>query len=458
MRIVKLVAENVKRLHAISITPEGTLVTIAGKNGAGKSSVLDSIAYAMGGEKLVPSEPIRNGEAEAKIVVDLGDLIVTRRFVRDKVHEPQCASKQPVAEDKNVIRTCDCTPSWSETRSTLTVTNKDGARYPSPQAVLDKLLGKLTFDALEFARADVKTQDTILRKLVNVDVTLLEQQRRAAYDQRAMVKKSYAIKEAQIMALPQHADAPTAELPLDDILTEMKAADEHLKLAEEAERDVTKAQQTEQQIKAERLQRESTIADLEARLAKEKDLWHATCEKLTLARQELGAKHANATSARAMVPNAEVLRSKMKDAETTNAKVRANAKRAEVMAEAEALLREIDTLHQAVITAEEQKKSMLASAKFPVAGLGLSDDGVTFNALPFTQAGSAEQVRVSVAIGIALNPTLKVLLIRNGNLLDCDSLKAVAAQAEAADMQVWMEYVSDSKDGVAVMMVDGEVA
>lgn len=463
MKIVKLVAENVKRLHAISITPEGTLVTIAGKNGAGKSSVLDSIAYAMGGEKLVPSEPIRNGEAEAKIVVDLGDLIVTRRFVRDKVHMPSCAwltsnGHTKLEDGAPVKMPCDCTPSWSETRSTLSVTNKDGARYPSPQAVLDKLLGKLTFDALEFARADVKTQDAILRKLVNVDVTLLEGQRRQAFDQRAMVKKSYAIKEAQIMALPQHADAPTAEVSLQAISDELKRADELRTLADEAEKSAGYVQSALGNASHARETTRAAILDIEKRLTELKRMQleqENTRQKLEA---ELNAATDSAKHARGAVPDVAVLRDKLTAAEQTNAKVRANAKRAEVMAEAEALLREIETLHQAVITAEEAKKSMLASAKFPVAGLGLSDDGVTFNALPFTQAGSAEQVRVSVAIGIALNPTLKVLLIRNGNLLDGDSLKAVAAQAEAADVQVWMEYVSDSKDGVAVMMVDGEVA
>jgi len=64
---------------------------------------------------------------------------------------------------------------------------------------------------------------------------------------------------------------------------------------------------------------------------------------------------------------------------------------------------------------------------------------------------------VSVAIGVALNPQLKVLLIRNGNMLDKASLASVAEQAEAAGMQVWVEMVAEDKDGMTVMMVDGEV-
>ena len=83
---------------------------------------------------------------------------------------------------------------------------------------------------------------------------------------------------------------------------------------------------------------------------------------------------------------------------------------------------------------------------------------MTFGSLPFSQASSSEQLRVSVAIGLALNPKLKVLLIRSGNLLDDDSLKAVAAQAEAAEAQVWVEWVTANAEGVSVMIEDGRVA
>ena len=77
-RIVRLKAENVKRLKAVEITPEGEIVVIGGKNGAGKTSVLDSICYALGGKSVQPVKPVRNGEKKAVIVCEMDDLIVTR--------------------------------------------------------------------------------------------------------------------------------------------------------------------------------------------------------------------------------------------------------------------------------------------------------------------------------------------------------------------------------------------
>ena len=80
MRIVQFHAENFKRLGLVEITPEGNLVTIGGKNGQGKSSVLDAIFVALKGRAVAPPKPIRAGEERCVIQLDLGDLVVTRTF------------------------------------------------------------------------------------------------------------------------------------------------------------------------------------------------------------------------------------------------------------------------------------------------------------------------------------------------------------------------------------------
>ena len=83
-KIVQLNVENVKRIEAVEITPDGELVVIGGKHGNGKSSVLDSIMYALGGEKALPPVPLRNGTSKGHITINLGDLVVTRKFTRKK--------------------------------------------------------------------------------------------------------------------------------------------------------------------------------------------------------------------------------------------------------------------------------------------------------------------------------------------------------------------------------------
>ena len=160
MRIVELYAENVKRLRAVSITPDPTVQVIGGRNAQGKSSVLDAIWLALGGGQAsrAITRPVRDGEDHATVALDLGDLRVTR--------------------------------SWSAAgKSTLRVEAADGARYSSPQAILDRLVGSLSFDPLAFTRLPARQQREALLDLVDLDVDLdeLEAQRAALYAERTQV-------------------------------------------------------------------------------------------------------------------------------------------------------------------------------------------------------------------------------------------------------------------------------
>lgn len=451
MKIVKLQSENIKRLHAVEITPEGTMVVVGGKNGAGKTSVLDSIAYAIGGEKLVPSQPIRNGETDAKVVADLGDLIVTRKF-----HRARGACTCEVQQAEAHAASCG-TKTLGPTTSTLIVTNKDGARYPSPQALLDKLVGKLTFDPLAFSREPAAKQNEILRRLVNVDFTLLDQQRKEAATQRAMLKKTHDIRAAQLLTLPVHKDAPPEESSLEDESLALVDAEELRSAADGADRDAEKAAATVRRIADHGAKLRDEIEKLERQLALLVDEKVHNDANYNDALRDVNAKRAAATAARELVPDFEALRQRLLDVNTMNGKVQANKKHADASAEVSRIEEQIKGHTATIEHVDQTKANALASVKFPVPGLGLSDDGVTFDGLPLEEVAASVQLRTSIAIGIALNPDLKILLIRNGNLLDNDSLKAVAEQAEDAGVQCWCEYVTDSDEGVSVFIEDGSI-
>lgn len=453
MKIVRLQSQNVMRLVAVDVTPSGDLVIVGGKNGAGKSSVLNSIAVALGGLALAPAEPIRAGESEAKVVVDLGELKVTRRFVRSKVYD--CTRDGSGEHQHSEL----CHFTWSDVSSTLSVTNAEGtAKYASPQKMLDDLLGKLTFDPLAFAQDDAKRQAETLRQLVGLDTRAIDDRRRAAAANRARLKREVEAKMAVVAAMPWHDGAPEAEVPMQAISDEMLAYERARQLAADADREHLKAKDTVT-VAGDRVGRLESILDEQRRqLAKtEEELAEAKVTRDDALKNE-DARRITAESAALVVPDPAAIRAKLTAAEATNAKVRANAARRKAEAEGDALLREHEAEQQAVARCDEERAAAIAAARFPVEGLGLSDDGVTFGGLPFSQASTSEQLRVSVAVGLALNPKIKVLLIRNGNSLDEDSLKQVAAQAEAAEAQVWVEWVTKSADGVSVMIEDGRVA
>lgn len=455
MKIIRLKSENVMRLVAVDVTPQGNLIVVGGKNDAGKSSVLNSIAMALGGKAMCPAEPLRSGETEGKISVDLGDVQVMRRFSRNRINTRALGESDDDYAKKPKV--------YDETRSTLVVTNKDGAQYPSPQAMLDKLLGKLTFDPLAFAREGEtvegqRHQAETLRRLVGLDVASLDERCKVAFVERAMLKKSHEIKAAQLLALPTHADAPSAEVSIESITQEVAKAEECRKLAEDAKREVEGAQHRIDIYGIEEKVVTLSIEQIEEQLRMKREKLSMIQDKRADAERELEAKKVTADAACAVVPDAAVLRDKLVATELANRKVQANRLHAGFVAEVESFKRSIEVKHEEILKIEEEKKALTASVKFPIDGLGLSDDGVTFMGLPFSQASSSQQLRTSVAIGMALNPLLKVLLVRNGNMLDDDSLQAVAEQAEQADCQVWCEYVTADPKGVQVFIEDGHVA
>jgi hypothetical protein len=117
----------------------------------------------------------------------------------------------------------------------------------------------------------------------------------------------------------------------------------------------------------------------------------------------------------------------------------------------------IEKLDAAVAAHRAKVTDLIAKADYPVPGLGFADDEVTFNGLAFMQASNAEQIKVSIAMGMALNPKLRVMRIKDGSLLDADSMNVVEAMANEHDFQVFVEIV-DVTGKFGVYLVDGEIA
>ena len=401
MKIIQLTASNVKRLKAVEITPDGTLQIVGGRNAQGKSSVLDAIWLALGGGKAGKETtlPIRDGESKASVTLDLGDLVVTR--------------------------------SWTQKGTTLKVTSKDGAVYGSPQKMLDELVGRLSFDPLEFTRLSASEQRDALLDLVDldVDVDALDAERAEVFAQRTEVgRQGKAIGDVQV-----DESLPTEETSAQEIISKIREAEDHNREVESYREQHSTAERRCDEIAAQ-------IRELQDRLQRmEED-------------RDAAHKYLLANSLHDTSP----LESQLATVEETNAQIRAN-NAARKQAEHKADMRQdYEILTKKLAELDEQKAQALASATFPVPGLGFDEHGVTFQGVPFSQASSAEQIRVSLAMAMALNPQLRVLRIKDGSLLDEDTLTAIREQVAGNDFQLWLERVGDADEG-AVIIEDGEV-
>jgi len=408
-QIVRLEAENVKRLTALRIEPgDGNMVVIGGENGQGKSSALDCIEYALGGKKHLPGVPIHKGADKARIVLETDKLIVERTF--------------------------------TESDSYIKVRNKEGMTFSSPQDILDTLVGDLSFDPLAFTRMDAAKQSATFQRLLGLDFADLDAEyKQVEADRRDIGRDGQSVKSL-LASIPEDPDAPAAEINIAALA-----------------KQISEGQDTNAQNEAVR----NTAWRSANTLSVARQRIDALREELIAAEAEvekaLKAESADRAKAEACVDvDLEPLNAQLAEAETTNRRVRKQSERkvhADKFAELDKTYKTKTARLEAIKTT---KAKMIADAKFPVDGVGFDASGVTVNGLPFDQASQAEQLQVAVAMGLSANPKLRVILIRDGSLLDDNSLAAMAKLAEEYDAQVWMERVGAGAE-VSVVIRDGKV-
>lgn len=429
MKVVSLVAENFKRLGAVEIAPDGNMVKIGGKNGSGKSSVLDAIYVALCGRAVAPPKPIRNGEEQCHLKLDLGDIIVSRTFT---------AKEGGTYTD------------------TIKVESAEGLRYQKPQQVLDALLGEIGFDPFEFVQMDSKKQAETLLQMVplSVDLDDMSAHDKSDFEKRRDVNRDAAQIKAQIAAIP------ALEVP--DNIPDRNALTDELGNAANRNNEIATEQRNREQMQA-------TIDDRKARVVQIgqniKELQHRISQLEEEARMlEKGTAEREAELA-ALPPipdfiDTDAIRIKLRDAETVHQLVEQQNRRKALVDQFDALTKQSQDFTDAMAKREAERRAALAKAKMPIEGLSIaiSEKGspeVMFNSIPFEQASTAEQLRASTAIAMAANPQLRVLRIKDGSLLDDDSMQMLAQMADAEDYQLWIEVVGTG--GVGIVMENGAI-
>ena len=407
MKIIQLTAENIKKLKVVDITPTKDFIQITGKNGSGKTSVLDAIWWALAGKDAIQGQPIRKGEPKAMIRLNLGECVVTRRF--------------------------------TESGTTLVVENGDGFRAASPQAMLDAIIGHLAFDPLEFSRMDAKKQFDALKVIadVGVDLEALTKEDENDKNRRRDITRDIKTLQGQLAGIVYPFDAPDEEVNVGDLIKELGELENHNTIVLENERAREKYEARIKEIDA-------TIEDLQAKIA---DLKEAKVRG-----------HAMIDALPAMTPKStDSVKAQIAGAQEINKGVAAKKQNGELNAKIALMQNNVDVIETILKERESIRAKALLESKMPINGLTLGDKEVLYRDIPFDQLSAAEQLRVSVAIAMAANPKLKVIRIKDGSLLDDASLKIIQEMAAEREYQVWCETVNTTGK-VGIVMEDGEVA
>ncbi len=412
-RLVRLEAENIQNLIAIDIPlPDDGVVCIGGKNGAGKSSVLGCIAMALGGADDMPTDPIRIGEDSGKILLEFEGITIKLKLT--------------LQDDKTVNRY-------------LVIESKDGAKYNSPQALLNTLTGKLAFDPLEFSMKEPKEQLAMLHKFLGIDLAPLAAKRLGSYNERTVQNRFLSAAQMKLTAAVKYPDAPKTLVDAKAIHSELEAALEKNRMTEAC---VLKAQELASG-------RELSLNQIEAAKAEitrlEKDLKEID--------QMIAANHAATPSAK--VDTSEIL-GRLQSVQQTNAKVDANKKFDDLKAEVDERTAHVAAINRDIAAFDAEKTRLITTAEYPLDGMGVSDDEVTFQNVRFSQLNDATKIAVSCAMGLSLNPKLKLMIIRQGCHLDDEMLGVVRDMAKQAGALILVERVGEGKE-CKVIIADGNV-
>ena len=405
VKIVSLEAQNVKRLKAVELTPtQDGLNLIGGKNGQGKTSVLDAIAWALGGEKFAPSKPKRAESVTDPVIrVTLSNGFVVER------------SGKRFALNKVLM-------------------------FLSGQKILDEFIEKLALNLPAFMSMNDKEKAKVLLQIIGVGDQLYELDTKCStlYNRRLEIGRIADQKEKFAKEMPVYPDAPKEPVSAADLIEQHQEI-----LARNGQR---------QQWQAEAQQIQFVIQKLTADIERTKrDL-----ERLeaTLAAEQAKAAEAAKSPVELEMESTAELEEQLRSVEEINAKVRANMDREKADLDAEAYRKQYDELTAEIENIRIERMKLLDGAEMPLDGLSVEDGVLTYHGQAWDNMSGAEQLKCAAAIVRKLNPKCGFVLMDKLEQMDLDTLREFGVWLEAEGLQVLATRVSTGEE-CAVIIEDG---
>lgn len=402
IKINSLMLENVKRIKAVKLTPEENgLTIIGGGNGEGKTSVLDAIVWALGGDKYRPSNAKRDkAYSEPYIRIELSNGIVVER------------------QGKN---------------SSLKVTCPDGTK--SGQTLLDGLIEELALNLPKFMQASGKEKAKTLLKIIGAYDALSEYDRKEAYlyNERCAVGRMAEQKKKYAAELPHYEGVPETPVSASDLLKKHQEILLHNAENKKKRDEVEKLRTKEEALKA-----------------KIRELTNELSQVITdLGYASLSAKNLNDISTSELEANIENI-------DALNIKIRANLERERAFGEAEILSAQYDDFTEKIETVRKERMQLLENSELPLPGLSVENGELTYFGRNWDCLSSAEQLKVATAIVGKIKPECGFVLLDKLEQMDIHTLREFGEWLEERGMQAIATRVSDGSE-CSVIISDGTI-
>ena len=409
VKINKLEIENVKRVKAVTIEPTSNGLTIlGGNNNQGKTSVLDAIAWALGGNKYKPSKPARDGSMNPPTLrLELSNGLIVER------------------KGKN---------------SDLKVTDPSGQK--AGQQLLDSFVEELALNLPKFIESSAKDKANTLLQIIGVGEKLWELDRKEArlYNERRTIgqiadqKKKYAAEQ------PQYPEAPNELVSIADLIHEQQEI-----LARNGE-NAKKRQNRENIVNSLHLS-ETRLKQLKEQLAQEE----ATHESLM---SDYIA--ANKSIEDLVDESTDEIESSIANIEEINRKVRANLDKEKAEEDAKQYSSQYDQLTKEIQDVRDERTSLLDSADLPLPGLSVEDGELVFEGQKWDNMSGSQQLRVATAIVRKLKPECGFVLLDKLEQMDIPTLTEFGKWLESEGLQAIATRVSSGEE-CQIIIEDGYV-
>ncbi len=409
IKIASLTTENVKRVKSVHIEPSPNgLTIIGGNNNNGKTSILDSIAWALGGNKYRPSKAQREGSVVPPTInLKLSNGLIVER------------------KGKN---------------SDLKVTDPTGNK--AGQNLLDSFVEELAINLPKFINSSDKEKANTLLEIIGVGQQLyeLECQEKEKYNMRRSIGQIADQKEKFAKEQPFYPEAPKTLVSITDLITQQQDI-----LAKNGENQ-RKREMTDQlhrqatQLMAEIERQENTLANL-------KEQYQSVLRDYDVAQK---------TSEQLQDESTEELEESIANIEAINIKVRANLDREKAEQDAAEYRTQYSSLTTEIESLRKQRMDLLQNADLPLEGLSVEDGELLYNGQRWDNMSGSQQLMVSTAIVRKLKPECGFVLIDKLEQMDMQTLNEFGAWLEQEGLQAIATRVSTG-DECSIIIEDGYV-
>lgn len=408
IKINEFQLENVKRIKAVSLCPTANgLTIIGGKNGQGKTSVLDAIAWALGGAKFAPTTAEREGSVlPPNLKVSLSNGLIVERTGKN---------------------------------STLKVTDEQGNK--GGQQLLDEFIEELALDLPKFMQASNKEKAQTLLQIIGVGEELikLESEENRLYNERHGIGVVADQKKKFVLEMPYYENVPKDVVTASELIQKQQAI--LLRNAENQQKR-QRVQEYSEKLEACRKAIEST----ELKLQQFREEYFAIEESYRIAMSSAEYLVDESTS--------EIERS-LAEIDALNVKIRANLDREKAAIEADTYKEQYDNLTEDIENIRKKKQDLLSDADLPLDGLTVENGELKYKGFAWDNMSASEQLKVATAIVRKLKPECGFVLIDKLEQMDADTLNEFGKWLEENELQAIATRVSTGEE-CSIIIEDGQ--